>query len=329
MPGDGRGLAIARQIPHVEHDGLDARRDRAARARDRCNPKPTRPHLPRAVSRQMPRLLRAATPAASFAFAAALTSALIGALRTPPAAAATITPPLHAFESVALSPDGRYVASLESDEAAIEGTPTQTHLVIRRTSGGAPRTVALPCAPSPDCVPSDLVWYPHAEHVAFVLRSPKATTRSLFEVDATGGKPHEILRFDGLLNAPRFSPAGALAVLATAGAHKEIGATQAGAPIVGVQCPDNLRVPSVGSSREGESGPKIRPKGVVDGRQANIPVLIFDRYQGTKKSRGIRQILFGGRVRGVKGLEKKLCRNRGVPFSSNFLEKLALSYGRK
>ncbi len=53
-----------------------------------------------------------------------------------------------------------------------------------------------------------------------------------------------------------------------------------------IQCPDNLRVPSVGSSREGESGPKIRPKGVVDGRQVNIPVLTFDRYRGTKKAMG-------------------------------------------
>ncbi|KAK7239906.1 hypothetical protein RIF29_43274 [Crotalaria pallida] len=37
--------------------------------------------------------------------------------------------------------------------------------------------------------------------------------------------------------------------------------------------PRNLRVPPQGSSTEGESGPKIRPKGVVDGQQVNIPVL--------------------------------------------------------
>ncbi|KAD4180183.1 hypothetical protein E3N88_28774 [Mikania micrantha] len=33
------------------------------------------------------------------------------------------------------------------------------------------------------------------------------------------------------------------------------------------------RVPPQGSSTEGESGPKIRPKGVVDGQHVNIPVL--------------------------------------------------------
>ena len=34
---------------------------------------------------------------------------------------------------------------------------------------------------------------------------------------------------------------------------------------------------------EGESGPKARPKGVVDGKQVNIPVLIFVWYRGTKE----------------------------------------------
>jgi hypothetical protein len=35
---------------------------------------------------------------------------------------------------------------------------------------------------------------------------------------------------------------------------------------------------------EGESGPKARPKGVVDGKQVNIPVLIVIWYRGTKKA---------------------------------------------
>ena len=33
-----------------------------------------------------------------------------------------------------------------------------------------------------------------------------------------------------------------------------------------------LRVPGEGSSSQGESGPKARPKGVVDGQQVYIPV---------------------------------------------------------
>ncbi|PHT97073.1 hypothetical protein BC332_33994 [Capsicum chinense] len=43
--------------------------------------------------------------------------------------------------------------------------------------------------------------------------------------------------------------------------------------LVRIQCPENLRVPPQGSSTEGESGPKIRPKGVVDGQQASQKVM--------------------------------------------------------
>jgi hypothetical protein len=43
--------------------------------------------------------------------------------------------------------------------------------------------------------------------------------------------------------------------------------------LVRIQCPETLRVPPQGSSKEGESGPKTRPKGVVDGYQVNIPEL--------------------------------------------------------
>ena len=34
----------------------------------------------------------------------------------------------------------------------------------------------------------------------------------------------------------------------------------------------SLRFPEEGSSSQGQSVPKARPKGVVDGKQANIPV---------------------------------------------------------
>ena len=34
---------------------------------------------------------------------------------------------------------------------------------------------------------------------------------------------------------------------------------------------------------EGESGPKARPTGVVDGKQVNIPVLLDIEYRGTEQ----------------------------------------------
>ena len=36
---------------------------------------------------------------------------------------------------------------------------------------------------------------------------------------------------------------------------------------------ENLRFPGEGSSAQGKSGPKARPKGVADGQQVDIPVL--------------------------------------------------------
>ena len=42
---------------------------------------------------------------------------------------------------------------------------------------------------------------------------------------------------------------------------------------------ENLRFPGEGSSAQGKSGPKARPKGVVDGQQVEIPVLPITRYE--------------------------------------------------
>ena len=35
---------------------------------------------------------------------------------------------------------------------------------------------------------------------------------------------------------------------------------------------ERLRIPEEGSSAQGKSGPKARPKGVVEGQQVEIPV---------------------------------------------------------
>ena len=41
---------------------------------------------------------------------------------------------------------------------------------------------------------------------------------------------------------------------------------------------ENLRVPGEGSSAQGKSGPKARPKGVVDGQLVDIPVPAVRRW---------------------------------------------------
>ena len=38
---------------------------------------------------------------------------------------------------------------------------------------------------------------------------------------------------------------------------------------------ENLRFPGEGSSAQGKSGPKVRPKGVSDGQQVKIPAPVY------------------------------------------------------
>ena len=47
--------------------------------------------------------------------------------------------------------------------------------------------------------------------------------------------------------------------------------------------PENPRFPPEGSSAEGKSGPKARPRGVVDGQRVNIPVLFFNDNEGRRR----------------------------------------------
>jgi hypothetical protein len=51
---------------------------------------------------------------------------------------------------------------------------------------------------------------------------------------------------------------------------------------------------------EGESGPKARPKDVVDGKQVNIPVLLYVWYRGTEQVEVSRYLEFGGNIQGVE-----------------------------
>ena len=47
---------------------------------------------------------------------------------------------------------------------------------------------------------------------------------------------------------------------------------------------DSPRIPGEGSSALGKSGPNARPKGVVDGKQADIPVPAMENEGMTEKA---------------------------------------------
>ena len=49
---------------------------------------------------------------------------------------------------------------------------------------------------------------------------------------------------------------------------------------------ESLRFPGEGSSALGKSGPKVRPKGVADGQQVDIPVLVLLVMEGRSRLKG-------------------------------------------
>ena len=59
----------------------------------------------------------------------------------------------------------------------------------------------------------------------------------------------------------------------TAGALRSENAGMSSARWVRIPSTDCQRVPGEGSSSQGKSGPKVRPRGVADGQQVYIPVL--------------------------------------------------------
>jgi len=140
---------------------------------------------------------------------------------------------VHRFLAIAVSPDGSAVASVEGDAPVSGFEPTVRDLVIRSSDGRTSVTVALPCGRVAECWPSSPVWSPDGKRLTFALRTPGSHARSLYAVDPDGGNLTCLLRFDGTISDLRYASDGRLAMLATAGANKEVGATQAGAAVTG------------------------------------------------------------------------------------------------
>jgi dipeptidyl aminopeptidase/acylaminoacyl peptidase len=159
--------------------------------------------------------------------AAAFAVALSGAPAPGPAAAEP--PHRRTFSGLALAPAGDRIAVLEADE--IDNAPGEPHkrLVIRAPRDGKVLAVYDPC---PACNYQDPTFSPDGRQIAFIGRDRKAGTSGLYLI--TGGTITLKTVIKGVAERPRFSPDGkTLAVLEIVGAHKEVGATQAGAAQVG------------------------------------------------------------------------------------------------
>ena len=141
--------------------------------------------------------------------------------------------PVHSYLQVSLSPDGRYVASVEGDNAPHGGEPVVRDLVIRAADGRGSVTVRMPCGQLRGCWPSFPTWTPDSQRLTFALRDPQTHARSLFQVSADGSGLARLLAFNGTIQALRYSCDGRLAMLAVENARKELGAVEAGAAELG------------------------------------------------------------------------------------------------
>jgi dipeptidyl aminopeptidase/acylaminoacyl peptidase len=141
--------------------------------------------------------------------------------------------PVHEFLSVAISPDGTRVASVEGDQSPA-GEVAIRAVVIRSVADGTAHEVKLPCGAVEQCTPSSLAWDPDGAHISFILRSPGSHAHAIYTADATTGALQRRVAFEGTLAGLRYGPGGRIAVLATAGANKEVGAVEAGAAQTGV-----------------------------------------------------------------------------------------------
>jgi dipeptidyl aminopeptidase/acylaminoacyl peptidase len=163
-----------------------------------------------------------------FAFGAA---AIAGLALAAAAAMAAPSKPEHSFMDVRSAPDGRHVASIEGDVPPSGGSPVVRDLVIRSVDGKHTVVVDLPCGRGIECWPASPAWTRDSRRISFALRTPGSHARSVYQVNADGSGLMRVLDFNGTIDALRYSVDGQLAMLATEGASKELGAVEAAAPM--------------------------------------------------------------------------------------------------
>jgi len=188
------------------------------------------------------------------AFLVSLSAAAASAQTAQPSAqTATARALVHSFASLAISPDGRRVVSVESTDPGPDAVRLPATTIVVRTLATHVRA-DITCPGKLECRLSAPVWSPDGSRFAYLMRVPKSNESAIWTANADGsGASPWLTGFKGVLGTPRWAPEGtALAVLATANALKETGATQAGAALVGdigaVKTADVQRIAVLGPS---------------------------------------------------------------------------------
>ncbi|RST31421.1 S9 family peptidase [Sphingomonas ginkgonis] len=143
------------------------------------------------------------------------------------AAPACAAPTLHQFGGLAMSPTGDRLATIENDLTSDSPTAPHARILIRSATSGAILSAIDPCA---KCSYSGLA-FSRDGRLAFLARDGAETRLMTAPVR---GATATLATINGIAQEPRWSPDGSrIALLATVGARKEAGATQAGVRQVG------------------------------------------------------------------------------------------------
>ncbi len=240
---DPAGIRLsAGQLRHVEDGAVPVRLRGGARQRLCLHPcvddgrgghraDPRHGIRPRSAARGTEGILM--TTRACYALSSSLL--LMALLAQLPVAAESTAPErlVHRYLDVQISPDASHVASVEGDAPAGSNFPDVRELVIRQTGGGPEARIPMPCGHVPQCWPGSPAWTPDSRQLTFTVRTPASHAYSLYTVAADGSGLHRLLEFHGTLASLKYAPDGSLALLAVENARKEVGATEAGAPIAG------------------------------------------------------------------------------------------------
>jgi dipeptidyl aminopeptidase/acylaminoacyl peptidase len=165
-------------------------------------------------------------------------SLTIAALTFPTNAGAQGSAPtlLTNYAGVAIAPSGEFVADVESLESPDPAKDVAQHLFVRTIATAAAREIPLSCAGIDGCSVTVPVWSHDGKSIAYVVHAPKSPTREIYVASVSRGTiaPALLLSFTGTVGSLKFSRDDTkLAMLAIPNARKEVGATQAGAAIVG------------------------------------------------------------------------------------------------